>query len=65
MKFKKVEHIPFFSKYVREDGKFTIIATDRYNSRGTLRTVFVVYDEQDNEIDEVAKLKDAKEKYSK
>ncbi|MBQ1292586.1 MAG: hypothetical protein IIY21_00990 [Clostridiales bacterium] len=65
MKFKKVSNVYLFSKYIREDGKYTIIATDRENNRGTLRTVFVVYDENGNEIDEVAKLKDAKEKYSK
>ena len=65
MKFKKVSNVYLFSKYIREDGKYMIIATDRENNRGTLRTVFVVYDENGNEIDEVAKLKDAKEKYSK
>ena len=64
MKFKKVQYIPFFSKYVREDGKYTIISKDR-NINGSLKSVFVVYDEQEKEIDALSKLKDAKEKYSK
>lgn len=63
MKFKKVKNVAFFSKYIREDGKYLICAKDR-RIKGTLKTVFVVYDENENEIDVLSRLKDAKEKYS-
>ena len=59
MKFKKVPYIPFFSKYVREDGEYIIIAEDR-----NAKTVFVVYDRAENEIDVFKKLKEAKEHYA-
>lgn len=63
MKFKKVQNVAFFSKYVREDGKYTIVSKDR-KINGTFKSVFVVYDEHENEIDVLKRLKDAKEKYS-
>ena len=59
MKFKKVPYIPFFSKYIREDEEYTIVAEDR-----NAKTVFVVYDKAGNEIDVFKKLKEAKESYS-
>lgn len=62
MKFKKVQNVAFFSKYVREDGKYTIVSKDR-KINGTFKCVFVVYDEHENEIDVLPRLKDAKEKY--
>lgn len=60
MKFKKVEYIPFFSKYIREDGKITI--TSNPHSR---KPEYIVTDESGNEIERLSKMKDAKEKYSK
>lgn len=63
MKFKKVKNAYMFSKYVREDGKYTITAKDR-RINGTLKSVFVVTDANGAEIDVMARLKDAKEKYS-
>lgn len=63
MKFKKQPNVPFFSKYMREDGKYTIESTDiRVN--GTLKGVFEVRDEEGNVIDVLPRLKDAKAKYS-
>ena len=64
MKFKKVPNVFMFSKYVREDGKYTITAEDRKNKRGTYATVFVVEDVSGNEIDILPRLKEAKEKYA-
>lgn len=62
MKFKKQANVAFFSKYVREDGKFTITSVDR---RGrTLKNVFEVTDEAGTVIDTLPRLKDAKEKYA-
>lgn len=63
MKFKKDKNVYMFSKYVREDGKYTITSTDR-KINGTWKSVFVVSDEEEQEIDCLARLKDAKEKYS-
>lgn len=64
MKFNKVKNVFMFSKYVREDGKYTIESVCRRNENGTLKDVFVVTDENGNEIDVMMKLKEAKEKYS-
>ena len=64
MKFKKAQNVFMFSKYVREDGKYTITAEDRKNKRGTYVTVFVIEDEAGNEIDILPRLKEAKEKYA-
>lgn len=64
MKFNKVKNAYMFSKYVREDGKYTITSKDR-RINGTLKSVFVVTDESGSEIDVLMKLKEAKEKYSK
>ena len=50
MKFKKQANVAFFSKYVREDGKFTITSVDR-RVNGTLKNVFEVTDETGNVID--------------
>lgn len=63
MKFNKVKNVFMFSKYVREDGKYTITSIDR-RINGTLKSVFVVTDENNNEIEVMMKLKEAKEKYS-
>ena len=63
MKFKKQVNIAFFSKYVREDGKFTITSVDR-RINGALKNVFEVTNEYGNVIDTLPRLKDAKEKYS-
>ena len=62
MKFKKQANVAFFSKYVREDGKFTITSVDR-RVNGTLQNVFEVTDEAGTVIDTLPRLKDAKEKY--
>ena len=63
MKFKKQANVAFFSKYVREDGKFTITSVDR-RVNGTLKNVFEVTDEAGTVIDTLPRLKDAKEKYA-
>lgn len=63
MKFKKQPNVPFFSKYTREDGKYTITSEDRIIN-GTWKNVFEVTDEKGNLIDVLPRLKDAKEKYS-
>ena len=42
MKFKKQANVAFFSKYVREDGKFTITSVDR-RVNGTLKNVIAKY----------------------
>lgn len=63
MKFKKQSNVPFFSKYLREDGKYTITSEDR-KINGTWKNVFEVTDEKGNLIDVLPRLKDAKEKYS-
>ena len=44
MKFKKQSNVAFFSKYTREDGKFTIESVDR-RINGTFKNVFEVTDE--------------------
>ncbi|WP_298019432.1 hypothetical protein [uncultured Dysosmobacter sp.] len=62
MNFKKVKNAFMFSKYVREDGKYTIESVDR-RINGTLKNVFEVSDETGKVIDTLARLKDAKEKY--
>ena len=62
MKFKKQPNVAFFSKYVREDGKYTIESADR-RINGTLKNVFEVSDESGNVIDTLPRLKDAKAKY--
>ena len=63
MKFKKQANVAFFSKYVLEDGKFTITSVDsRVN--GTLKNVFEVTDEAGNVIDTLPRLKDTKAKYA-
>lgn len=63
MKFKKVKNIVFFSKYVREDGKFTITSVDR-NINGSYKNVFEVTDENGKLIDTLLRLKDAKALYA-
>lgn len=63
MKFKKQSNVPFFSKYTREDGKYTITSEDR-KINGIWKNVFEVTDEKGNLIDVLPRLKDAKEKYS-
>lgn len=63
MKFKKQFNVAFFSKYTREDGKFTITSVDRCIN-GTYKNVFEVTDETGNVIDTFSRLKDAKAKYA-
>ena len=63
MKFKKVPNDYLFSKYVREDGKYTIESEDR-KINGTWKNVFVVTNENGEEIEICKRLKDAKEKYA-
>lgn len=63
MKFKKAQNVFAFSKYVREDGKYTIESVDR-KINGTFKNVFEVTDENGNVIDTLKRLKDAKEKYA-
>ena len=63
MNFKKQANVAFFSKYVREDGKYTIESVDR-RINGTLKNVFEVTDEAGNVIDTLPRLKDAKAKYA-
>lgn len=63
MKFKKDKNVYMFSRYVREDGKYTITSTDR-KINGTWKNIFVIADEEGKEIDCMSRLKDAKEKYS-
>lgn len=63
MKFKKQENVAFFSKYVREDGKFMITSVDR-RVNGTWKNVFEVTDEAGSVIDTLLRLKDAKAKYA-
>ena len=62
MKFKKVKNVYMFSKYIREDGKFTIASVDR-KINGTYKNVFEVSNENDEVIDTLFRLKDAKAKY--
>ena len=62
MKFNKVKNAFMFSKYVREDGKYTITSMDR-RINGTLKSVFIVTDENGSEVEVMMKLKEAKEKY--
>lgn len=64
MKWNKVKNNYMFSKYVREDGKFTIESTDRRNENGTWKPVFLITDSAGKEIEVMKRLKDAKEKYS-
>ena len=63
MKFTKGENSYMFSKYVREDGKYTIESVDR-RINGTFKNVFEVTDESGAVIDTLPKLKDAKAKYA-
>ena len=63
MKFKKQANVAFFSKYVREDGKFTITSVDR-RVNGTLKIVFEVTDETGHVSDTLPRLTDAKAKYA-
>ena len=63
MKFKKVANVFLFSKYVREDGKYTIESVDR-RINGTLKNLFEVTDDCGNVIDTLQRLKDAKAKYA-
>lgn len=62
MKFKKVANVFMFSKYVREDGEYTITSTDR-EVNGKWKCVFVVTNKDGEEIEVFGKLKDAKEAY--
>lgn len=59
MKFKKVKYIPFYSRYVREDDKYTITTATINN-----KAAYIVTDENGNEIEIMQKMKDAKLKYS-
>lgn len=59
MKFKKVPNEYLFSKYTREDGKYTITSKDR-KINGTYKNVFVVTDSNGNEVAVFNRLKEAK-----
>ena len=63
MKFKKQTNVVFFSKYVREDGKYTVTSVDRC-ANGRWKNVFEVTDETGAVIDTLPRLKDAKQKYA-
>lgn len=63
MKFKKVSNIAFFSKYVREDGEYTITSKDRLIN-GVWKNIFEVTDKTGNVVEVLARLKDAKAKYA-
>lgn len=63
MKFKKVPNVYMFSKYVREDGKYTIESED-IKINGKYKPVFTVSDDQGNVIEHCKRLKEAKEKYA-
>lgn len=63
MKFNKVQNSFMFSKFVREDGKYTITSEDR-KINGKFKSVFVVTNADGDEIDVLPKLKEAKEKYA-
>lgn len=63
MRFKKQPNVEYFSKYTREDGKYTIESTYTYIN-GKPKAVFEVTDEEGNVIDTFLRLKDAKAKYS-
>ena len=63
MKFKKVANVFMFSKYVREDGKYTIESVDR-RINGALKNVFEVSDANGVVIDTMPRLRDAKAKYA-
>ena len=63
MKFKKQKNVAFFSKYVREDGKFTITSVDR-RINGTWKNVFEVTDEAGTVIETLPRLKDAEAIYA-
>jgi len=62
MKWNKVKNTFMFSKYVRSDNKYSIIAEDR-TINNSLKCVFVVYDSNGQELEVFKKLKDAKETY--
>lgn len=59
MKFKKVPYIPFYSKYVREDGKITITTATINN-----KAAYVVEDENGNTLEIMKLMRDAKAKYA-
>jgi hypothetical protein len=63
MKFKKEKTTFSCTKMIREDGKYTIESFfKKINNYG--KVMFMVTDEFGNKIDELSRLKDAKEKYS-
>ena len=67
MKFRKVENVPFFSKYVREDGKIIIESTEDGESTkyGYPKSVYYkVSDSEGNVIEFTKTMKQAKKKYS-
>ena len=67
MKFRKVENVPFFSKYMREDGKIIIESTADGESTkyGYPKSFYYkVSDSEGNVIEFTKTMKEAKEKYS-
>lgn len=67
MKFRKVENVPFFSKYVREDGKIIIESTADGESTkyGYPKSFYYkVSDSEGNVIEFTKTMKEAKKKYS-
>lgn len=68
MKFKKVENVPFFSKYIREDGKIFIesVACSEPIEYGYPKNYYYkVSDDKGNVIEFMKTMKEAKQKYSK
>ena len=62
MKFKKVPNVYLFSKFVREDGEFTI-ESDTIYVNGKYKDCFTVTDREGNIVERMQRLKDAKAKY--
>lgn len=58
MKWNKEKNTFMFSKFIRSDDKYIIQADDRGN-----KTVFIIYDSDNKEIEVFTKLKEAKETY--
>lgn len=59
MKWYKVKNTYCFSKYIREDGKYTVTTKTRNN-----KAAYVVTNESGEEVAVFAKMKDAKQAFS-
>lgn len=56
-KFKKVPNVYMFSKFVREDGMYSIESEDIKTARGLYKNVFVVYDSEGKQVEVFNRLK--------